>query len=43
MQEQKWRLEIINPHSAGIDLGSKEHWIAIAQGLSETLFLERMG
>ena len=28
--EQTWPL--INPHAAGVDLGSREHWVAVPQG-----------
>jgi len=31
--EQAWPL--INPHAAGIDLGSREHWVAVPEGRAE--------
>lgn len=29
------RIEVINPCSAGIDVGSEEHWVAVAEHLAE--------
>jgi len=31
-KNKKQRLEIIHPHCAGIDVGSKEHWVAVDPG-----------
>ncbi len=31
MQKNVVSLEIINPHAAGIDIGSRSHWVAIGQ------------
>lgn len=28
-------MEVINPHAAGIDIGSRSHWVAIGQGSSD--------
>lgn len=32
MKKKKLALEIINPHAAGIDVGSRSHYVAIGQG-----------
>jgi hypothetical protein len=31
----KMELEVVNPHCAGIDVGSRSHFVAIGQGLSD--------
>ena len=31
-KSKKQRLEIIHPHCAGIDVGSREHWVAVDPG-----------
>lgn len=31
MEEEKISMEIINPHAAGIDIGSRSHWVAVGQ------------
>jgi transposase len=31
MDEEKISMEIVNPHAAGIDVGSRSHWVAIGQ------------
>jgi transposase len=31
MAKKKVSLEIINPHAAGIDVGSRSHYVAIGQ------------
>ena len=31
MEEKSIPMEIINPHAAGIDVGSRSHWAAISQ------------
>ena len=31
MGEEKISMEIVNPHAAGIDIGSRSHWVAIGQ------------
>jgi hypothetical protein len=31
MDEEKISMEIVNPHAAGIDIGSRSHWVAIGQ------------
>ena len=28
-KSKKKRLQIIHPHCAGIDIGSREHWVAV--------------
>ena len=30
-QEEIISMEIVNPHAAGIDIGSRSHWVAIGQ------------
>jgi len=30
-QEEKISMEIVNPQAAGIDVGSRSHWVAIGQ------------
>jgi transposase len=30
-QEQQISMEIVNPHAAGIDVGSRSHWVAVGQ------------
>lgn len=32
MQKKEVSLKVINPHAAGIDLGSRSHFVAIGQG-----------
>lgn len=34
-QEEKISMEIVNPHAAGIDVGSRSHWVAIGQSEKE--------
>ena len=31
-------VEIVHPRAAGIDIGSREHWVAVSPGLDATLF-----
>ena len=31
MEENAIQMEIVNPHAAGIDIGSRSHWVAIGQ------------
>lgn len=31
MEEEKISMEILNPHAAGIDVGSRSHWVAVGQ------------
>jgi transposase len=31
MEEEKISMEIVNPHAAGIDVGSRSHWVAVGQ------------
>lgn len=31
MEEEKISMEIVNPYAAGIDVGSRSHWVAIGQ------------
>ena len=30
-QQEKISMEIVNPHAAGIDVGSRSHWVAVGQ------------
>jgi len=32
MDEKKISMEIVNPYAAGIDIGSRTHWVAVGQG-----------
>jgi transposase len=34
-KEEKISMEIVNPHAAGVDVGSRSHWVAIGQGDKE--------
>jgi hypothetical protein len=31
----KKKMEIINPHCAGIDIGSRSHFVAVGQGIDD--------
>ena len=31
MEKKQMSLEVVNPNAAGIDVGSKSHWVAIGQ------------
>ena len=31
MEEEKISMEIVNPQAAGIDVGSRNHWVAVGQ------------
>ena len=31
MEEEKISMEIVNPQAAGIDIGSRSHWVAVGQ------------
>ena len=31
MEEEKISMEIVNPYAAGIDVGSRSHWVAVSQ------------
>lgn len=35
MEENTIQMEIVNSHAAGIDVGSRSHWVAIGQGANE--------
>jgi transposase len=35
MKKQKMEMDIINSHCAGIDIGSKSHFVAIGQELTD--------
>lgn len=35
MEEEKISMEIVNPHAAGIDIGSRSHWVAVGQSEKE--------
>lgn len=30
--EESLSMEIVNPHAAGVDIGSRSHWVAVGQG-----------
>jgi len=32
MEKEEIKMKVINPHAAGIDVGSRSHWVAIGQG-----------
>jgi transposase len=32
MEKEEIKMKVINPHAAGIDIGSRSHWVAIGQG-----------
>ncbi|MEZ4911097.1 MAG: hypothetical protein R2774_09560 [Saprospiraceae bacterium] len=31
MENQVIAMEMVNPHAAGIDIGSRSHWVALGQ------------
>lgn len=35
MREEKISMSVVNPHAAGIDVGSRSHWVAIGQGAGD--------
>ena len=35
MAKKKVALEIVNPHAAGIDIGSRSHYVAIGQSAED--------
>jgi transposase len=35
MKEKEIKMKVLNPHAAGIDVGSRSHWVAIGQGEKE--------
>ena len=35
-------MPVVNPHAAGIDVGSKEHYVTIGQGLNQVKVLGSM-
>lgn len=35
MEEKKISLEVVNPHAAGIDIGSRSHWVAVGQNAED--------
>jgi hypothetical protein len=35
MEEKKISLEVVNPNSAGIDIGSRSHWVAVGQNAED--------
>jgi len=32
MEEKEITMEVVNPKAAGVDVGSRSHWVAIGQG-----------
>ena len=37
MQEKELSMKIVHPHAAGIDIGSKSHWVAVDQNPAHVL------
>jgi transposase len=35
MERKKMQMDIINPHCAGIDIGSRSHFVAVGQALED--------
>jgi len=35
MEEKKVSLEVVHPHAAGIDIGSRSHWVAVGQNAED--------
>lgn len=35
MEEKEISMEIVNPNAAGIDIGSRSHWVAVGQGIDD--------
>jgi transposase len=35
MEEKEITMEIVNPRAAGVDIGSRSHWVAIGQGTND--------
>ena len=35
MEEKEIIMEVVNPKAAGIDIGSRSHWVAIGQGAND--------
>ena len=31
MEDEVIKMEVVNPHAAGIDVGSRSHWVAVGQ------------
>ena len=31
MEQESISMEVVNPHAAGIDVGSRSHWVAVGQ------------
>ena len=31
MEEKEISMQIVHPHAAGIDVGSRSHWVAVGQ------------
>ncbi|MBN2663586.1 MAG: hypothetical protein JXR68_08035 [Bacteroidales bacterium] len=31
MSKKQVSLEVVNPHAAGIDIGSRSHWVAVGK------------
>jgi transposase len=31
MEQESISMEVVNPHAAGIDIGSRSHWVAVGQ------------
>jgi len=35
MKQKNVKMEVVNPHAAGIDIGSRSHFVAIGQGADD--------
>jgi transposase len=35
MEQESISLEVVNPHAAGIDVGSRSHWVAVGQSMQD--------
>jgi transposase len=35
MEEEKIAMDVVNPKAAGVDIGSRSHWVAIGQGADD--------
>jgi hypothetical protein len=35
MEEKQISLEVVNPNAAGIDIGSRSHWVAVGQNAED--------
>jgi hypothetical protein len=35
MEEEKIAMDVVNPKAAGVDIGSRSHWVAIGKGADD--------